>query len=82
MEDRRILSSDKKTEELESDIAQIAQEFREGFEAVDRIDRPAVTIFGSARVGEDTAVYRDARAAGQRFAEARVGRRHRRRARA
>ena len=69
MEDRRILSSDKKTEELESDIAQIAQEFREGFEAVDRIDRPAVTIFGSARVGEDTVVYRDARAAGQRFAE-------------
>src|SRR4051812_4511830 len=69
MEDRRILSSEKKTEELESDIALIAQEFREGFEAVDRIDRPAVTIFGSARVREDTPVYRDARAAGQRFAE-------------
>ena len=69
MEDRRILSSEKQTEELESDIAQIAQEFREGFQAVDLIDRPAVTIFGSARVREDTPVYRDARAAGQRFAE-------------
>jgi predicted Rossmann-fold nucleotide-binding protein len=69
MEDRRILSSEKKTEELESDIALIAQEFREGFQAVDRIDPPAVTIFGSARVRDDTPVYRDARAAGQRFAE-------------
>ena len=69
MEDRRILSADEKTEDLESDIAQIAQEFREGFQAVDQIDRPAVTIFGSARVREDTVVYRDARAAGRRFAE-------------
>ena len=69
MQDRRILSSEEKTEDLESDIALIAQEFREGFQAVDRIDRPAVTIFGSARVREDTPVYRDARAAGQRFAE-------------
>ena len=69
MEDRRILSAEEKTEDLEQDIALIAQEFREGFQAVDQIDRPAVTIFGSARVQEDTVVYRDARAAGQRFAE-------------
>jgi uncharacterized protein (TIGR00730 family) len=31
-------------------IAQIADEFRRGFEAVARIDRPAVSIFGSARL--------------------------------
>ncbi len=69
MEDRRILRAEEKTEDLEGDIALIAQEFREGFEAVDQIDRPAVTIFGSARVREDAPVYRDARLAGQRFAE-------------
>src|SRR6267142_145184 len=51
MEDRRILSAEEKTEDLEQDIALIAQEFRGGFEAVDKIVQPAVTIFGSARIG-------------------------------
>ena len=69
MEDRRILSAEEKTEDLEQDIALIAHEFREGFEAVDKIVQPAVTIFGSARVGEGSPVYREARAAGRRFAE-------------
>jgi uncharacterized protein (TIGR00730 family) len=69
MEDRRFLSSETQTEELESDIAQIAPAFRGGFRAGALSDRPAVTIFGTARVREDTPVYRDARAAGQRFAE-------------
>jgi uncharacterized protein (TIGR00730 family) len=69
MEDRRILSSEEKAEDLEHHVALIAQEFRDGFEAVDRIDRPAVTIFGSARIREGTPVYDDARAAGRRFAE-------------
>jgi uncharacterized protein (TIGR00730 family) len=69
MEDRRILSAEEKTEDLEQDIALIAQEFREGFQAVDKIAQPAVTIFGSARVREDNPVYEDARAAGRRFAE-------------
>jgi uncharacterized protein (TIGR00730 family) len=68
MEDRRILSAEEKTEDLEQDIALIAQEFREGFEAVDRIPQPAVTIFGSARVREGNPVYVEARAAGRRFA--------------
>jgi uncharacterized protein (TIGR00730 family) len=40
-----------------------------GFEAVDRIDRPAVSIFGSARVAEGSDVYRNAREVGRRFAE-------------
>jgi len=69
MEDRRILSAEEKTEDLEQDIALIAQEFREGFQAVDKIVQPAVTIFGSARVSADNRVYEDARAAGRRFAE-------------
>ena len=47
----------------------IAQEFREGFEAVDKIDRPAVTIFGSARIAAGDPVYEQAREAARRFAE-------------
>jgi uncharacterized protein (TIGR00730 family) len=69
MEDRRILSAAEKTEDLEQDITLIAQEFREGFEAVDRIVQPAVTIFGSARIGEGNAVYEEARGVARRFAE-------------
>jgi uncharacterized protein (TIGR00730 family) len=69
MEDNRILSSDEKTEDLERHIALIAQEFREGFEAVDKIEPPAVTIFGSARIREDDPVYEGARALARRFAE-------------
>lgn len=69
MEDRRILSSDETAADLERHVAMIAQEFRTGFETVDRIDRPAVTVFGSARVGEDDPVYSSARAVAKRFAE-------------
>ncbi len=69
MEDRRILSSEEKAYDLERHVALIAEEFREGFEAVDKIDRPAVTIFGSARVREDDPVYAQAREAARRFAE-------------
>jgi uncharacterized protein (TIGR00730 family) len=69
MEDRRILSAEEKTEDLEQDIALIAQEFREGFEVVDKIEQPAVTIFGSARIREGNPVYEEAREAGRRFAE-------------
>ena len=48
----------------------IAEEFRTGFEAVEQ-DRPArVTIFGSARVGEDHPIYQTAQEVGRRFAEA------------
>jgi uncharacterized protein (TIGR00730 family) len=69
MEDNRILSSDEKAEDLERHVALIAQEFREGFEAVDKIERPAVTIFGSARIGEGDPVYEGARALARRFAD-------------
>jgi uncharacterized protein (TIGR00730 family) len=69
MEDRRILSSDERAADLERHVAMIAHEFREGFEAVDKIDRPAVTIFGSARIAEDDPAYTNARAVAGRFAE-------------
>jgi uncharacterized protein (TIGR00730 family) len=69
MEDQRILSADEKAADLERHVAMIAQEFREGFEAVDKIDRPAVTIFGSARIGADDPAYVNARETARRFAE-------------
>jgi uncharacterized protein (TIGR00730 family) len=66
MEDRRLLSSDSS---LPRNLISIAEEFRAGFDAVDRIDRPAVSIFGSARVDEGSEVYRTAQDVGRRFAE-------------
>ena len=67
MDDTRILASDR---DVRADVERIAAEFSHGFQAVARIDRPAVTMFGSARVGEDSAPYREARAVARRFAEA------------
>jgi uncharacterized protein (TIGR00730 family) len=69
MEDQRILSADEQAADLERHVAMIAQEFREGFEAVDKIDRPAVTIFRSARVRTDDPAYINARETARRFAE-------------
>ena len=70
MEDRRILDQRREDADLERHVAEIAAEFRRGFEAVDRIEGPAVTTFGSARVSDDHPVYRDAREAARRFAAA------------
>jgi uncharacterized protein (TIGR00730 family) len=67
MEDQRLLSADEKAEDLERQVQMIADEFRQGFEAVDRIDRPAVTIFGSARIRPDDPLYAQARDAARRF---------------
>ena len=69
MEDQRILSADEKAEDLERHVRVIADEFRQGFEAVDRIDRPAVTIFGSARVRADDPLYAQARELARRFTD-------------
>jgi uncharacterized protein (TIGR00730 family) len=55
---------------LPRNVFLIAEEFRTGFEAVDSIDRPAVTIFGSARVREDDPIYQLAQDLGRRLAEA------------
>ena len=67
MDDKRILASDR---DVRAEVDRIAAEFSNGFEAVARIDRPAVTMFGSARVGEDSPPYREARAVARRFGEA------------
>ena len=66
--DRRIL--EREHDDLANDVAVIASEFLGGFQKVLEIDRPAVSIFGSARIGEDTDVYRQARETGRLFAEA------------
>ncbi len=50
-------------------VDEIAAEFRAGFAEVDKIDRRAVTIFGSARVGEEHPAYVAARETARRFAE-------------
>jgi uncharacterized protein (TIGR00730 family) len=65
--DRRLL---RRTQETANDVALIASEFLEGFQAVARIDRPAVTIFGSARVAESSPTYEAARETARLFAEA------------
>ena len=54
----------------QTDVSLIASEFLAGFEAVDAIDRPAVSVFGSARVLEGSPVYDAAREVGRCFAEA------------
>ena len=68
MEDRRVL--DRREGDLAGHVERIADEFREGFVAVARIDGPAVTIFGSARIGEDNPAYAQAREVGRLLAQA------------
>ena len=68
MQDRQVL--ERRAGGLEEHVARIAAEFLAGFEAVERIGRPGVTVFGSARIGEAHPVYRLARETGRLFAEA------------
>jgi uncharacterized protein (TIGR00730 family) len=65
--DRRVLRHSE--EALAGDISLIASEFLAGFQIVAQIDRPAVSIFGSARVLEGTPTYENAQATGRIFAE-------------
>ena len=66
MDDRRLL--ERSEPELERDVQRIADEFRRGFQAVEEIGRPGVTIFGSARVPEDDPAYVNARRTAALFA--------------
>ena len=68
MEDRRLFTREDPS--LEQRVDLIADEFRRGFEAVEEIDRPAVTIFGSARITERHPAYAAALETGRLFAEA------------
>jgi len=67
-DDRRVL--ERTHDDLNADVAVIASEFLAGFQKVLEIDRPAVSIFGSARVAAHSEPYRLAREAGRLFAEA------------
>jgi uncharacterized protein (TIGR00730 family) len=66
MDDRHLLDSHEPP--TAGALAKIEQEFAEGFELVGRIDRPAVAIFGSARLLEGSPEYDAARAVGAEFA--------------
>ncbi|MBD0330211.1 MAG: TIGR00730 family Rossman fold protein [Thermoleophilia bacterium] len=68
IQDQRLL--EKLDREVEEQIAVIGREFRDGFALVESIDRPAVTIFGSARIRETHPVYLEAREVARGFAEA------------
>jgi uncharacterized protein (TIGR00730 family) len=71
MEDRRLLEAHEEgPDELRQHTALIAEEFYDGFMAVERIDRPAVSIFGSARVDEGSPPYELARTTAHGFADA------------
>ena len=69
MEDRKLLER-REGADLFAHAARIGDEFLQGFEAVERIDRPAVSLFGSARVAEGHPAYEEAREVGRLFAEA------------
>ena len=67
MQDTQIL--DTQVADPADAVERIAGEFRDGFGEVGRIDRPAVAIFGSARIDERHPAYAPARETGRLFAE-------------
>jgi len=69
-QDRELLQTHHAEQELRRHSESIGLEFLAGFEAVERIDRPAVSCFGSARVRESSRAYELARETGRLFAEA------------
>ena len=69
MEDRRLLDQ-REDGDLAGHVQRIADEFRQGFVAVERIGRPAISVFGSARVREGHPAYDQARDVARRLAEA------------
>jgi uncharacterized protein (TIGR00730 family) len=70
MQDRDLLQTHHSLEHLQERSEEIGREFFSGFEAVERIDRPAVSCFGSARSAEGSRPYEVARETARLFAEA------------
>jgi uncharacterized protein (TIGR00730 family) len=66
----RELLETRSADDLDAHVGRIAAEFRAGFEAIERMNRPAVSIFGSARIREDHPAYAQARDVGAAFARA------------
>jgi uncharacterized protein (TIGR00730 family) len=69
MRDRELFQTHHAEEELRRHTDSIGREFLGGFEAVQRIDRPAVSCFGSARAPEGSRPYELARTTARLFAE-------------
>ena len=67
--DRQILDHPQAFD-IHTSVEKISAEFRMGFQKVAQIDRPAVAMFGSARVPEGSRPYEEARAVGGLFAQA------------
>ena len=67
LDDRRLLERVTALDEARAE--RIEQEFLKGFRVVDEIGRPAVTVFGSARI-KDGLLYDAARETGRLFAKA------------
>jgi uncharacterized protein (TIGR00730 family) len=70
-EDRKLFEPTERPAFLNTDpwrALRILSEFVEGFDALATLG-PAITVFGSARVDEDSPVYRTAREIGRRLAE-------------
>ncbi|HEY7420805.1 MAG TPA: TIGR00730 family Rossman fold protein [Gaiellaceae bacterium] len=70
MKDLDVLQTHHSLEHLRRNSEAIGQEFLAGFEMVERIDRPAVSCFGSARAPEGSPAYEIARETARLFAEA------------
>jgi len=67
MDDRRLLNTE--LPDPAASVEKIAAEFRVGFEVLEQIDRPAVTVFGSARIRPGHRSYEAARELGRRFGQ-------------
>jgi uncharacterized protein (TIGR00730 family) len=67
VEEERLLDTEQ--EDPAGAVEEIAAEFRAGFAELAKIDRRAVTLFGSARVGPKHPAYVAARETGRLFAE-------------
>ena len=70
MRDRELFQRHETLEHLRDRSQSIGHEFLTGFEAVEKIDRPAVSCFGSARAREESRPYELARTTARLFAEA------------
>jgi len=70
MQDRELLQTHHTLEYLRTRSKMIGDEFLAGFEEVEKIDRPAVSCFGSARTPEGSSPYELARETARLFAEA------------
>jgi hypothetical protein len=65
IDDRRLFES--LNGDLRRSVELIANEFAEGFAAVEKIKKPAVSMFGSARVPDDDPAYTSARETARLF---------------